>query len=66
MEAGVAMAELDEEAHRVFHWRVRRFIDLGFTLRQSRLMAEAQADWHTAEHLLHDGCQRDTAFLLLR
>lgn len=59
------LVEQDEEAVQVFHWRVHRFVELGFTLRQARTLAALQADWHAAEHLLGDGCQADTAFDLL-
>jgi hypothetical protein len=55
----------DEEAVRVFHWRVRRFLDLGFTLRQARTLAGGEAEWHNAEKLLGRGCSRETAFDLL-
>lgn len=56
---------VDEEAVRVFHWRVRRFVALGFTLWQARRLAHVQADWHTAEVLLGDGCPVVLAFDLL-
>jgi hypothetical protein len=55
----------DEEAIRVFHWRVHRFKDLGFTLWQARRLAQVHADWHGAELLLADGCPTVLAFDLL-
>lgn len=57
--------EIDEEAVRVFHWRVRRFCELGFTLWQSRRLAQVQDDWHRAQLLLADGCPIELAFDLL-
>ena len=56
---------LGEEALRVFYWRVRRFLYLGFTLRQARQLAGGTAEWHDAEKLLGHGCSRETAFDLL-
>ena len=55
----------DEEAIRVTDWRVERFLELGFTTRQARLLAVAEADWHGAFRLLAAGCDLDTAFRLL-
>ncbi len=55
----------DVEEIRVFHWRVRRFLSLGFTLWQARGLARVQADWHAAEKLLARGCDTATAFDLL-
>jgi hypothetical protein len=55
----------DEEAVRVFHWRVRRFRSLEFTLWQSRRLAEMGADWHEAERLLDAGCPAHVVFDLL-
>jgi len=46
----------DEEAIRVCHWPVRHFVDLGFTVRQARVLARVPADWDTAERLLALGC----------
>lgn len=56
---------VDEEAVRVYHWRVRRFLELGFTLRQARTLAGGDADWHEAAVLVTAGCPRDTAFDVL-
>lgn len=55
----------DEESVRVTHWRVQRFLELGFTVRQARLLAAAQADWHGASVFLAAGCELETAFRLL-
>ncbi len=55
----------DEEAVRVFHWRVRRFCGLGFTLWQARKLAAGDADWHAAEKLLVAGCPPLIAFDVL-
>jgi hypothetical protein len=60
-----AAEEVDDEAVRVFHWRVRRFLALGFTLRQARVLASLHVEWHTAEKLLEQGCPTSTAFDLL-
>ena len=61
----LAVIEQDEEAVRVFHWRVRRFRGLEFTLWQSRRLAEEQASWHEAETLLAAGCPAWLVFDLL-
>ena len=56
---------MDEEAIRVFHWRIKRFNKLGFTLWQDRSLARMGADWHAAEKLIANGCDTPTAFDLL-
>jgi hypothetical protein len=63
--AAQAVIEQDEEAARVFHWRVRRCRSLGFTLWQARRLAEEQASWHEAEALLMAGCPLHVVFDLL-
>ena len=55
----------DDEAFRVLHWRIRRFLELGFTLRQARALAGGSAEWHDAEKLLARGGPVDAAFDLL-
>lgn len=54
-----------EEAIQVFHWRVRAFLDGGFTIRQAKVLAACQVDSHAAERLLEAGCPVDVAFDLL-
>lgn len=49
----------------MYHWRVHRFRELGFTLWQSRRLAGVQADWHTAKCLLDRGCPLDICFDVL-
>jgi hypothetical protein len=56
---------VDEEATRVYHWRVHRFRELGFTLWQSRRLADRQVDWHSAQTLLVAGCPIDLVFDIL-
>lgn len=56
---------IDEESAKVFHWRVRRFMGLGFTLWQARSLARVGADWHAAKKLLDAGCPVATAFDVL-
>lgn len=56
---------LSDEELDVLRWRRQMFLDLGFTVRQSRRLAEIAADWHRAEALLVAGCPTDTAFDLL-
>jgi hypothetical protein len=60
-----AVIERDEEAVRVFHWRVRRCVALGFTLRQARRIANGPSGWHEAETLLERGCPAETVVRLL-
>jgi len=60
-----APGEVDEEAVRVYHWRVHRFLALGFTLRQARRLASLHVEWHSAEKLLEQGCPVDLVFDLL-
>jgi hypothetical protein len=55
----------DDEVARVQDWRIDRFIELGFTYRQARRLAEKQADWHSAETLLKHGCPLDLVRHLL-
>jgi hypothetical protein len=48
-------------------WRYARFRDLGFDLFQAgELAATRSADYREAERLLDHGCDRETAFELLR
>ena len=56
----------DDEATIVFHWRVRCFLDLGFTLLVSRRLANRGCDWHEAETLIADGCPPDLVFAILK
>jgi hypothetical protein len=55
-----------EEELRVYHWRVRRCLELGFTLVQSRRLAENGADWHEAQVLLAAGCPSRLVYRLLK
>lgn len=55
----------DDEGQRVVVWQLRRFVDLGFTLDQARLLVAADADWHLAERMLAQGCSVDRAFAIL-
>ncbi len=63
--AAVDQAICDEETA-VLHWRVRRFLELGFTLRQARTLSALPADWHAAQELLSVGCPLRHAYDLLR
>jgi hypothetical protein len=56
----------DEEAIRVYHWRVHRFRELGFDLWHAKGLAHVQADWHTAQLLLVRGCPLERVFDILR
>jgi hypothetical protein len=60
-----AVIDQDAEATRVYRWRVCRFLELGFTLRQARRLADGTAGWHEAEALLMAGCPPDLVFDLL-
>jgi hypothetical protein len=60
-----AVIEQHPEATRVYRWRVCRFLELGFTLRQARRLADSVAGWHEAEALLAAGCPVDLVFDLL-
>jgi hypothetical protein len=64
-DTSVEPVTLDEEATRVYHWRIHRFRELGFTLWQSRRLADRQADWHSAQDLLKHGCSVDLTFDIL-
>jgi hypothetical protein len=64
-EDTTAAPVVDEEATRVYHWRIHRFRELGFTLWQSRRLADRQVDWHSAQVLLKHGCSVDLVFDIL-
>ncbi len=59
------MEAVDEEAHTVLHWRIRRFLKLGFTLQQARTLAAGEAHWQEAERILAAGCPIPLAFDVL-
>jgi hypothetical protein len=63
--AGPVVIERDEEATRVFHWRVSCFLDDKFTLRQARRLANHSSDHHEAEALLAAGCPAELVVRLL-
>jgi hypothetical protein len=60
-----AVVVRDEEATRVYHWRIHRFRELGFTLWQARRLADRQADWHSAQVLLAHDCPLELVFDIL-
>jgi hypothetical protein len=62
----VAEVEAPLEDAAVLMWRRLRFLELGFSLRESRILAEQGADWHEAELLIVAGCKPKHAFRLLR
>ena len=55
----------DDEYERLFEFRERRFLAIGFNHFQAVALAVAQADWHEAESLVKDGCPLDVAIDIL-
>ena len=50
----------------VFDWRFQQLLRAGYTYDQAwRLASEASVDIREAEHLLADGCPRETAQRIL-
>lgn len=57
--------ELVDEVDRVYRWRRDKFLELGFSWLEARMLADAGADYHQAERLLDVGCPRHLVFDLL-
>jgi hypothetical protein len=55
----------DPEQVRVYIWRKRMFLRLGFGRGEAQLLAMGGLDWHEAEKLVNAGCPLDLAFDLL-
>lgn len=58
-------ARAPDEWEKVLSHREQMFRSLGFNMWQAVSLAEAAADWHEAERLIHKGCPLDTVLDLL-
>jgi hypothetical protein len=62
----VRRTRIRDERLRVRFWRREQFLDLGFTTSEARALAKSSADVHETRRLLESGCDRHTAFRLVR
>jgi hypothetical protein len=62
----VRRARIRDERLRVRFWRREQFLDLGFTTSEARVLAKSSADVHETRRLIESGCERPTAFRLVR
>lgn len=59
-------ARIRDERLRVRFWRREQFLGLGFTPSEARVLAKSAADLHETRRLIGLGCERHTAFRLVR
>jgi hypothetical protein len=62
----VRSARIRDERLRVRFWRREQFLELGFTTSEARVLAKSSADVHETRRLIEAGCERRTAFRLVR
>jgi hypothetical protein len=62
----VRRARIRDERLRVRFWRREQFLELGFTPSEARVLAKSSADVHETRRLIELGCERSTAFRLVR
>ena len=62
----VRSKRIRDERLRVRFWRREQFLELGFTLSEARALAKSSADVHETRRLIELGCERSTAFRLVR
>lgn len=60
-----AAPEQVSESTKIFAWRVESLIRAGYDFEAAWLIANSDADIHTAADLLRDGCSISTALLIL-
>lgn len=53
------------EAVTVENWRIKQFTQLGFNEEQIAIMLLDQVDYHDMAKLLENGCDKETALLIL-
>lgn len=53
----------EPEAVKIYRWRLERFKELGFALKQAQDLADSTADWHDVETALKsDKCDHELAW----
>lgn len=65
-EPSRATRRMLDETLRVRDWRRDQFLELGFTLSDAEALAKSSADLHQARKLVSAGCERATAFRIVR
>ena len=53
------------ELERIFNWRLRVSLRMGYTLDEAELIAESKLDLHELQGLIDAGCQRELAAKIL-
>jgi hypothetical protein len=62
----VRKTRIRDERLRVRFWRLEQFLELGFSTSEARTLAKSSADLHETRRLIEMGCDRSTAFRLVR